>query len=117
MTRLYGGKVVVPVGEMTEQVTLQDPPAATSDTDLAGAWVDLDPALVYAKVEPASARNVERIFASAVQGVLSYIVTMRNHDGVSLKSRVTWGSRLLYVRGSARDQRNDRLTLACEEVV
>lgn len=116
-SRLYGGRYVVPVGEMTELVTLQDPPVATTDTALAGEWVDLNPAEVYAKVEPASARNVERNFAGAVQGVLSYVVTMRDHDGVSLKTRIGWGTSYLYVRGSARDKAHDRLTLACEEVV
>lgn len=116
-SRVYGGRYIVPVGEMTELVTLQDPPTAATDTDLADAWVDLDPVEVYAKVEPATARNVERNFAGGVQGVLSYVVTMREHADVSLKTRITWDGHVLYVRGSARDKKNDRLTLACEEIV
>lgn len=106
------------VGSLRHLVTLQSP-TKTFDTDggYTEAWAPLSPSQVWASIKPATARDLERAVAGTVQAAASHLVAMRYHSGVTTKTRIIWGTRILAVQGVQNvDERNAELVLACEEV-
>lgn len=107
-------------GELRHWVTLQNPGAEVPDSE--GGFtvtnVDLTPAQVYASIQPATARNLERIVANVEQSKASHIITIRYHPEVTTETRVVYGDRIFQVTGIQNpDERNIALLLACEEIV
>jgi head-tail adaptor len=78
---------------------------------------------VWVGLQAATAQNVERVLASAVQGTISYLVTLRDRRDVTLKARIRWlyGAvwKTLLVRGvqPPTSRPGADLVLACEEVL
>jgi SPP1 family predicted phage head-tail adaptor len=111
-------RFVPAIGHLRERVTLQTP---TRTADGAGGytetWANLAPATVWAAVEAAPAAEVERRLGAEVTAGLVFRVKLRAHSGVTTRTRVTWGTRVLHVKGLETPDRLGRwLTLYCEEL-
>jgi SPP1 family predicted phage head-tail adaptor len=107
---------MIPIGRLNRMVSL-DTPTQTADGQggFTTTWAALSPARVGAAVMPAS--TIERTLASTLQSTTSHIVEIRYHSAVTTKTRITLGSRYLYVRGVENiDEANVVLRLRCEEV-
>jgi len=107
-------------GALRHQVTLEQPGAAVPDGEggYTETWTALTPSPVWAAIQPASARDLERVFAGASQATASHLVTLRYHAGVTTATRLTFGTRVFAITGVQNlDERNKELVLACEEVV
>jgi SPP1 family predicted phage head-tail adaptor len=87
-------------GSLTKRVVLENP-TITSDGDggFTTSWTELDPSPVWAAVIPASAAARERLMASSVQADATHLVEMRYHSEVTVKTRLTLGTRYLQVVG------------------
>lgn len=73
-------------------------------------------ATVWASIEPATSRSVERRVGAQVEATITHLVTMRYLAGVTTKMRLLFGLRVFQIRGLQNlDERNVMLTLACEE--
>jgi SPP1 family predicted phage head-tail adaptor len=121
----------VNVGTLRHSVTLERPGAAVPDADggFTQTWTALTPATVWAEIKPATARELERVVASAVQSTASHLVTIRYHPEVTTETRITKGrrnangslasgSREFHIQGVQNpDERNIALVLVCTEVV
>jgi SPP1 family predicted phage head-tail adaptor len=108
----------VRAGELRHLITLQTPSTATPDGDggFTNTWTDL--ATVWASIVPATARDLERLVAGTVQSSATHLVTIRYLAGVTTKTRVVFGSRLLSVTGVQNpEERNISLVLVCQENV
>jgi SPP1 family predicted phage head-tail adaptor len=108
----------VRAGELRHLITLQTPSTAAPDGDggFTNTWTDL--ATVWASIVPATARDLERVVAGTVQSSATHLVTIRYLAGVTTKTRVVFGSRLLSVTGVQNtDERNISLVLVCQESV
>lgn len=108
-------------GHLRHRVTLANP-TRTADTAHDGGYTEtfsnLTPPRVWADIAPASAGDIERQVGSTVEGKVSHLVTIRYHSGVTLKTRVTFGSRTFQVVGIQNiDERNIMQQLACMERV
>jgi SPP1 family predicted phage head-tail adaptor len=106
------------IGAMRHRITLQTPSTATPDGDggFTNTWAAL--ATVWASIVPATARDLERVVAGTVQSSATHLVTIRYLAGVTTKTRVVFGSRLLSVTGMQNpEERNISLVLVCQEIV
>ena len=107
-------------GRLNKRVSLHNETASTPDGDggFTKTWTALDPASVFAAIMPATPSQMERVLASTIQSSTSHIVEMRYHASVSTKTRITFGSRYLYVRGVQNvDEKGELLRLTCDEVI
>lgn len=109
-------------GSLRHRVTLQSPSAPVADGD--GGFTQTWTAFatrISAKVEPATARSLERVVANSVQSRASHLVTIRYRTGVTTTSRVVFhdvSDRTFSVAGVVDpNERRIRLVLACEEIV
>ena len=111
------------IGRLDKRVDLANPGApGTGISDGKGGYTEtftaLSPSPVWASIQPADARTMERFFANTVAAVATHLVRLRYHSGVTTKTRLTYGSRYLYVRGIQNvNERNEEQLLACEEIV
>ena len=105
------------IGLMRHRVAIANP-TRTPDGDggYTDTWVAADPSPVWARIEPATASNTERLIGNTIEAPISHIVTLRWHAGVTARSRLTYEGREFNVRGTQNVQERDRwLVLACEE--
>lgn len=108
------------VGALRHLVTLENPGAAVPDLDggYTQTWMPLSPSQVWASINPATARDLERLVASTVQSTASHVIEMWYHAGVNTKTRITYGTRVFQVTGVQNpEERNIELRIAAEEVV
>lgn len=110
---------MVTLGARRHLVTLDSPTvAADGEGGYTETFANLTPATTWAAIEPATAAIVERRVGNTIEAKVTHLVTMPYHSGVSTTTRITFGSRYLYVRGIQNmDEVNNQLILACEEVV
>lgn len=101
-------------GRLNKWVTLSRSPQTTPDSD--GFFEDLDPAGVWASIQPLQPQGDGRS--------IFHYVTMRFHPQVTVDTRILHGTRAdgspreLFVRGVQNvDERNVEMRLYCEEVV
>lgn len=73
---------------------------------------------IFAAIEPATARGLERFRANTTIATASHILSLPFIDGVTTEAQVVYQGRILRVRGYS-DPNEDRveLILACEEIV
>jgi head-tail adaptor len=73
---------------------------------------------VFASIEPATARGLERFRSNTVISTASHIVTIPYIEGVTTEAQLLYGTRVLQVRGYAvPNEDNVEIILACEEIV
>jgi SPP1 family predicted phage head-tail adaptor len=111
----------VRAGALRHRITLQNPKSPpTPDGDggyTEDPWTTLA-ANVPASIVPATARDLERVVAGTVQSSATHLVTIRYLAGVTTKTRVVFGTRLLSVTGVQNpEERNISLVLVCQESV
>lgn len=110
----------VGVGARPHRITLQNPGTAVPDGDggFTQTWTDLTPASMFAKIAPATARDLERVAAGTVLSTATHIVTLPYHPQITTLTRITFNGRNLSVTGvSNPDERNVELILTAVEVV
>jgi SPP1 family predicted phage head-tail adaptor len=108
------------IGSLRHSVRLENPTTVTADGDggFTTSWAMLSPGIVYASIEPATQRSLERLVANAVSSDASHVVTMRYHPSVTTKTRIVFATRVLNVVGIQNvNERNEVLRLACVEQV
>ena len=105
------------IGHLRHRVAIANPTrTADGDGGYTDAWVAAEPSPVWARIDTATASNIERLVGNTVSAPISHIVTMRWHEGVTTRSRLTYDGRYFNVRGVQNIQERDRwLVLACEE--
>lgn len=74
------------------RVSLQSPGVSVPDGDggWTQGWGDLNPPAVFAKVQPATARDIERLSAGTTLATATHLVFMPFHKDVSTLSRLSW---------------------------
>lgn len=108
------------IGAARHLVTFQNPGAAVSDGDggFMQAWADLSPATWFVSIEPATARDLERVAAGTVLSTASHIVKGRFHAGVTTKTRMVFDGRTFSITGKANlEERGIAMELLAVEVV
>lgn len=109
------------IGQLRHRVTVENPTRiADGEGGYSESWSAVSPSPIWAKVEPATARTIERAAGNTIEAPLSHIVTVRAKEGagITTKTRLTHDSRRLAVRGvQLVDEIEHWLVLACEEVV
>lgn len=108
------------IGALRHRIVLENPGASVSDGDggFTESWTALSPSPVWASIMPATARDLERVAAGTILSTATHIVTMRYHSGVSTKTRITYGTRLMSVTGVTNpEERNISTVCVCAEVV
>lgn len=113
-----------PRGARRHVVAIQTP---TRTSDGAGGFTEsmstLSPTTAFAKIDTATARDVERVFGAKVQMPVTHVVTLDYHSGLAASARkadaqVVFGSRTFRVRAIANpEERNIDHVLACEEIL
>lgn len=107
-------------GKRRHLVSLENPGPNVPNADggFDSTWVTITPDDVWASVEPATQRSLERLVASTVASDASHVVTMPFISGVTTKTRVTFKGRTLNVVGVQNvEERDIELRLACVEQV
>lgn len=105
-------------GQRPHRITLQNPGPALPNDDggYTQTWTDLEPAALWASIEPASAERLEKVGAGTVTAQASHLVAIPYHAGVTTHTRVLFNGRVLNVVGMHNtDERNVELVLVCEE--
>lgn len=119
------------VADRPHRVQLQNPGPAVADGDgfYSNTWSDLSPAEMSVKIEPATAKDLERVTAGTVLSTTTHIITGPYHPQVTTKTRITKGprnadgtlpagSREFSVTGvSNPEERNVETIAVCVEVV
>jgi head-tail adaptor len=109
------------IGVRPHRVLLQTigPHVPTDDGGYVDSWIDLSPRAMFSRIEPATAVDIERVFAqSAVVSAASHVVTLPYHPGITTKSRIIFNGRVFSVTGVATpDERNTTTICACTEAV
>lgn len=102
-------------GTMRHRVTLVTVTTA-EESGGAGYTESESTATVWADVQPIS--GAEGVVAGAERAPLTHTVRMRYRSGVTPRSRIKLGSRVLYITSVANvGERNRELLLSCEERV
>jgi head-tail adaptor len=102
------------------RVTLQNPGPGAPDGDggFLQSWTDLAPASMYVSIQPATARELERVTAGTALSTASHIVTGPYHPQVTTQTRILFSGRTLFVIGVANpEERNVETVMVCNEVV
>lgn len=78
----------------------------------------LTPSHVWARISPASARDLERVAGNAVQSNATHVVMMPYHAGVTTQTVITFGTRTFAVTGVSNPEEANRETVCvCVEMV
>jgi SPP1 family predicted phage head-tail adaptor len=107
-------------GDRKHLITLKNPGSPVSDGDggYTSVLTNLDPSEVWASIESATAQKMERLAAGTVSSDATHILTFPYHDGVTTKTRVTFGARTFNVVGVINPDELGIDTIAiCTEVV
>lgn len=81
-------------------------------------WQALDPAQVFAHINPASARDLERSASGTVISTASHVIEILYHPQVTTKTRITYGTRVFQVTSVRNpDEANRELVIVAEELL
>ena len=65
-----------------------------------------------------TAEELERMAGNSVEGIITHLVTLRYHAGLTIRSRFVFESRAFAVRGwQNMDERDQWMRVSCEEVL
>lgn len=108
------------IGAYRHRVLFQAPGPAVPDGDggYTQTWSDLAPGAWMVSIEPATARDLERVAAGTVLSTASHVVKGRYHDGVTTKTRMVFAGRTFAITGVANvEERGITMELVAVEVV
>jgi len=101
-------------------VQLQNPGPAMPDGDggFTHAYVDLDPAHLFLKLSPATAKDLERLAAGTVLSTATHIVKGPFHPQVTTETRLIYRGRVFHVTGGGSpDERRVEMELVAVELL
>ena len=113
------------VGERQKRVKLQKPGGMVPDGD--GGYtegvVPLDPPQMFARIQPASQADLERVMAGAPQTTATHLVSMPYHPGVTVQAQLLVEDHprperlfeIVYI--SNPEERDAEMVLVCAEVL
>jgi len=112
------------LGTLRQRITLDTPgiPVPNAAKGFTQPWIALSPPAVWASIEPATVRDLERVAAGTIIVSASHIVTVRDHPGITTQTRITWRDRwnkphtANVVGLQHRDPLDDELVLLCQEI-
>lgn len=106
-------------GQRTERVTLESPirvpdgEGGTVDT-----WAPLDPPELYAHINRATARDLERSAGGAVLATASHVIEVPYHPQVTVHTRIVHGARIFQVTAVRDpDEAHRDLVIVAEELL
>lgn len=108
------------INEYRHRVLFQNPAAPVSDGDGGWTltWADTVPGAWFVSIEPATARDLERVTAGTVISTASHIVKGRYHPQVTTKSRMVFNGRTFSITGVANvEERSIFMELIAVEVI
>lgn len=108
------------IGARLHLVLFQNPGAPVPDGDggFTQTWTDLSPATWHVSIEPATARDLERVAAGTVLSTATHIVKGRYHPTVTTATRMIYGGRTFSITGKANlEERDIFMELIAVEVV
>lgn len=111
---------IVGIGQYRHVIAIANPGIPVSDGEggYTEAWEPATPPTVYASIESASQRDLERITGGAVLTTATHLIRTRYHAGISTASRLTFRGRVFEVQSVQDvDERQIALLLICAEVV
>jgi head-tail adaptor len=111
---------MAPVGTYRHRVSLENPTGNVPDGDggFTNGYAPLDPPVVDASIQAASARDLERVTAGTVLATATHLVRMRFHPGVTVLTRLTFKGRVFEVQSVQNvDERDIALILICAEIL
>ena len=118
--RTLMGVTAQAAGERRHLVRLEfiGPPVSDGDGGFTNRPRGLCPSEVFASIEPATARVLERLAAGTVISNASHIVTLPYHPGVTTKTQIKFGDRTMQVTGVANPEERGLVTVCiCTEIV
>lgn len=107
-------------GAYRHLVTFQNPstPVPDGDGGWTSTWANLTPATWHVSIEPATARDLERVASGTVMATASHIVKGKYHPGVTLETRMLFQGRTFSITGKANvEERSITMELIAVEVV
>lgn len=109
----------ISIGEMRNYISVENPTRSVDgDGGYIDSWSATSPSPIWASIEPATARDLERIVGNTISATVSHIVKTRFHSGITTNTRLVDGTKILYVRGIQNLKMKDQwIILACEEVL
>ena len=102
------------IGTHRHLVTVQGAgtPVADGDGGFTTPWVNLAPATWYCSIEPATARDLERVAAGTVISTATHIVSGRYHPGITVSTRIVDDEGTVYeVTGVSDPERRHVMTI------
>ena len=109
-----------PLGQYRHQVIVQAPGPAIPDPEggFTQVWADLVPATWFCSIDPATARDLERVQGGTTISTNTYIVKGAYRADLTTGARLIFHSRRLNVTGvSNPEERNIESVLVAVEVV
>src|SRR5262245_31181644 len=112
------------IANRPHRITLSNPGAAVPDPD--GGYTigmaPLDPPQMSARIQPATAADLERSFSGTVIATATHVVSLPYHPGVTLQTVIEYvdegGTHVYNVIGRANlEERDCELVLLCAEQV
>jgi SPP1 family predicted phage head-tail adaptor len=102
------------IGEYRHVVTVQAPSGMVPDGEggYTEGWTDLDPAKWDVSINPATARDLERVAAGTVITTATHIITGRYRSDVDTGTRVLFKGRIFHLTG-VRNPEERNITLEC----
>lgn len=112
------------VADRPHRISLQNPGPAVPDGDGGSTqtYTDLDPPRLFARIVPATGKDLERVAAGTVLSTLSRLISLPYHPQVTTQTRVSWTdlvgkAHVANVTGVSADERSVELELVCVEIV
>jgi SPP1 family predicted phage head-tail adaptor len=107
-------------GRRDKRVLLENPGGSVPDGDggYIEGWQPLDPAEVFAHIDPATTRDLERRAAGTVIASASHVIDLDYHPQVTVLTRITFGARQFQVTAVRNpDEANRELVVVAEELL
>ena len=108
------------IGSQRHLVTLENPsdPVPDGDGGFTEGWAPLDPPDWDCSIQPATARDLERLVGGTVQATATHLVRGRYHPQITIETRMTFKGRQLLVQNVTNvDERDIDLILVCAETI
>lgn len=105
------------VGSYRHKVLLQEPGPAVPDGDggFTQTWTNLTPAIWDCSIEPATARDLERVTSGTVLSTATHVLKGRHHPGITTQTRITFKTRVFEVSGVSNPEERDIETVVIAE--
>jgi len=110
---------VINFSALRHQVAVQNP-TKTDDGDggYTESFAAASPSPVFASIQTATARAIERMIGNTIEAPVTHLVTIRWHSAVTTRTRLVFNSRNFFVRGIQNiDELDEFMVLACEEFI